>query len=108
LIEWIGAGATLAGAGPDFGDRLPAVFRQAGLSHPQAAAVSIAGDADSPLLAYWVQTVRSLAPLLVARGTASAEVVALDGYLEELTGQARRLGAMLYIQELAAAWAHVP
>jgi hypothetical protein len=55
LIEWISAGATLAGAGADFGDRLPAVFRRAGLSHPQA----------------------------------------------------RRLGAMLYIQELAAAWAHV-
>jgi hypothetical protein len=37
-----------------------------------------------------------------------AEEVARDGYLEELTGQARRLGAMPYIQELAAAWAHVP
>jgi SAM-dependent methyltransferase len=108
LIEWISAGATLAGAGPDFGDRLPAVFRRAGLSHPQAAAVSITGDADSPVPAYWVQTVRSLAPLLVARGTATAEELARDGYLEELTGQARRLGAMLYIQELAAAWAHVP
>jgi 3-hydroxy-9,10-secoandrosta-1,3,5(10)-triene-9,17-dione monooxygenase len=47
LIEWIRAGATQAGAGPDFGDRLPAVFSRAGLSHPQAAAVSIAGDADS-------------------------------------------------------------
>jgi hypothetical protein len=107
-IEWISAGATLAGAGPDIGDRLPVIFRRAGLPHPQAVAVSIAGDADSPVPAYWVQTVRSLAPLLVARGTATAEEVARDGYLEELTAQARRLGAMLYIQELAAAWAHVP
>jgi hypothetical protein len=38
-----------------------------------------------------VQTARSLAPLLVARGTGTAKEVARDGYLEELTGQARRL-----------------
>ena len=108
LTEWIGTGATLAGGGPDFGDQLPAVFRRAGLPHPQAAAVSIAGDADSPVPSYQVQTVRSLAPLIVARGTATAEELTRDGYLEELTGQARRLEAMLYIQELAAAWARVP
>jgi hypothetical protein len=71
-------------------------------------AVSIAGDADSPIPSYLVQTIRSLAPLIVARGTATAEEVARDGYLEELAEQARQLAAMLYIQELAAAWAHVP
>jgi hypothetical protein len=52
-----------------------------------------------------VQTIRSLAPLIVAQGTATAEEVAQGGYLEELTEQARRLEAMLYIQDLAAAWA---
>lgn len=108
LTEWVGAGTTLAGGGPDFGDRLPAVFRRAGLPHPQAVAVSIAGDADSPVPSYQVQTARSLAPLIVARGAATAEEVAPDGYLEELTEQARQLEAMLYIQELAAAWARVP
>ena len=107
-IKWSSAGLAQAGADPDFGDRLPAVFRSAGLPHPQAVAISIAGDADSPIPAYLAQTIRSLAPLIVARGTATAEQVARDSDLEDLTEQARRLDAMLYIQELAAAWAHVP
>ena len=97
-----------SGANPDFGDQLPAVFRRAGLPHPQAVTISIAGDADSPVLSYLVQAIRSLAPLIVARGTATHEQVARDGYLEELIERARQLEAMLHIQELLAAWAHVP
>jgi 2-polyprenyl-3-methyl-5-hydroxy-6-metoxy-1,4-benzoquinol methylase len=108
LIECCSAGMAQSGADPDFGDRLPAVFRRAGLPHPQAVAISIAGNAHSPIPSYLVQTLRSLAPLIVARGTATAEEVTRDGYLEELIEQARRLEAMLYIQELAAAWARVP
>jgi SAM-dependent methyltransferase len=106
-IEWSSAGMAQSGADPDFGDQLPAVFRRAGLPHPQAVAISIAGDADSLVPSYLVQTIRSLAPLIVARGTATAEEVARDGYLQELTEQTRQLAAMLYIQELAAAWAYV-
>lgn len=44
LTEWISACATLAGVGPDFGDRLPAVFRRAGLPHPSRSA----GPATTP------------------------------------------------------------
>ncbi|MCW2896742.1 MAG: hypothetical protein JWO75_6231 [Actinomycetia bacterium] len=57
-------------------------------------AISIAGDADSPIPSYLVQTIRSLAPLIVARGTATAEEVARDGYLQALTEQTRALAAM--------------
>jgi SAM-dependent methyltransferase len=108
FIEWGAAGLAQAGADPDSGDRLPAAFRRAGLPHPRAVAVSIAGDADSPLPSWMVNSILSMAPLIVARGAATAEEVARDGYLEELTEQARQLEAMLYIPELAAAWARVP
>jgi hypothetical protein len=107
-IEWSSAGIAQSGADPDFGDQLPAVFRRAGLPHPHAAAISIAGDAGSPIPSYLVQTIRSLAPLIVERGTATAEEVAQGCYLAELIEQASQLGAMLYVPELAAGWAHVP
>jgi hypothetical protein len=93
-----------AGVDPEFGDSLPGVFQRAGLAHPGFAAVRIGGDADSLLPEYLTQTMRSLAPLAIAAGAATAEEIA-QYTAETLAAQARERQAMLYPQELACAWA---
>lgn len=103
-VGWARAALRQAGVDPEFGDSLPGVFRRAGLPHPEFAAVRIAGDADSLVPDYITQTMRSMAPLAVAAGTATAEEIA-QYTPEALAALARDRQAMLYIQELACAWA---
>jgi SAM-dependent methyltransferase len=107
-IEWLTAGLAQAARNADIGDQLPAVFRRAGLSRPQIAAVSITGDADSEIPAYVAQTLASLAPLIVARGAATEEEVTQSLFLDALVRQMRERDALIYLWELVTVWARVP
>lgn len=107
MMGWTMAGLTHAGRLVDAGDRLPVIFRSAGLPTPALAAVSVAGDADSPAPDFVLRAVRSLAPLTVASGAAKAGDIEGLG-LESVIAQARERQAMLYIPELVAAWVTMP
>ena len=75
-VGWVLAALSQAGLDPEFGDSLPGLFRRAGLLHPGFAAVRIAGDADSLLPEYLTQTMKSMAPLAIAAGAATADEIA--------------------------------
>jgi hypothetical protein len=96
-----------AGVDPEFGDSLPAVFQRAGLPHPGFAAIRIAGDADSLLPEYVMQTIKSLGPMAIAAGAAAAHEIARYT-AEVLAAQTRERQAMIHLQELACAWARRP
>ncbi len=105
--EWGRAALRQAGVDPEFGDSLPAIFQQAGLPHPGFVAIRIAGDSDSLLPEYLTQTIKSLGPMAVAAGAATAEEIARYT-TEALAAQTRERQAMIHLQELACAWARRP
>jgi SAM-dependent methyltransferase len=106
-VEWGRAALRQAGVDPEFGDSLPAVFQRAGLPHPGFAAIRIAGDADSLLPEYVVQTIKSLGPMAIAAGATTADEIARYT-TEVLAAQTRERQAMIHLQELACAWARRP
>ncbi|HEY1704030.1 MAG TPA: class I SAM-dependent methyltransferase [Trebonia sp.] len=105
-VRWVSAALRQAGGDPEFGDSMPALFRDAGLTDPGFAAVRIAGDADSLLPEYLTQTARSLSPLIVAAGAATAAEIARDS-AQALAAQARERQAMLFSQDLVSVWARL-
>jgi SAM-dependent methyltransferase len=106
-VEWGRAALRQAGADPEFGDSLPAIFQGAGLPHPGFAAIRIAGDADSLLPEYLTQTMKSLGPMAIAAGAATADEI--EHYTTAaLVAQTRERQAMIHLQELACAWARRP
>jgi SAM-dependent methyltransferase len=106
-VEWGRAALRQAGVDPEFGDSLPAVFQRAGRPHPGFAAIRIAGDADSLLPEYVVQTIKSLGPMAIAAGAATADEIA-HYTAEALAAQTRERQAMIHLQELACAFARRP
>jgi SAM-dependent methyltransferase len=106
-VEWGRAALRQAGADPEFGDSLPAIFQRAGIPHPGFAAIRIAGDADSLLPEYVTQTMKSLGPMAIAAGAATADEIA-HYTTEALAAQTRERQAMIHLQELACAWGRRP
>jgi SAM-dependent methyltransferase len=104
IVGWVSAALRQAGVDPEFGDSLPGVFQRAGLAHPGFAAVRVAGDADRLLPEYCTQGLKSLAPLAIAAGAATADEIA-QCTTEALAAQIRERQAMLHVYELACAWA---
>lgn len=95
-----------AGIDVRFGLRLPRVFRAAGLSFPhmlQMARVECRPDGAG--YAYTEQTVRSILPLMLQTGVATAEEIDVDTLAARIRDDVVAHEAALVLPPLVAAWA---
>jgi SAM-dependent methyltransferase len=106
--DWTMAGLRLGGADPDMGDRLPEVFRAAGLvDFAMASATPLLG-AETALPKVGALAASAVAPLLVQAGVVAEGEIDADRLADEVIAQARAVHAMLYYVQLNAAWASLP
>jgi ubiquinone/menaquinone biosynthesis C-methylase UbiE len=104
--RWIWAALRQSGADAAMGLKLPAVFRQAGLSLPQlSVSAAVAADADSPAYENAAEAMRSLLPRMEEFGIASAREVEIDTLAERLRAEARRLDGIFVYPATIGAWA---
>lgn len=85
VFRWITAAFRAAGADPVMGLKLYDTFRAAGLPDPELESVRLLGGGpDSAIYAQGAMVVRSLLPLILAHGIATADEVVIDTLEERL------------------------
>ena len=90
------------------GDRLFQTFREAGLSNPRLCLMSyIGGGLEWDGYAYAAATVRSLLPLILKAGLASADEIGIDTLEERLRTETEAANGVIRLPELISAWASV-
>jgi SAM-dependent methyltransferase len=104
--EWVQSAVERAGAEELMGYKLAAAFDCAGLPTSQLWLESplICGP-DLTWYTYIADTVRSLLPLIVASGSATAEEVDVDTLAERLRAETLALGGVAKAPDLVSAWA---
>ena len=89
LFRWLEAAFRAAGADPVMGLKLYATFRAAGLPEPELETVRIlGGGSDADIYAQGAMVVRSLLPVILAHGIATADEVGIDTLEERLRAEA--------------------
>jgi SAM-dependent methyltransferase len=107
--HWILEAGRRAGLPLRIGLDMYTVFLNTGLATPQMGCEAVIGaGADWPGYEYWAETVRSLLPLILRFGIASAEEVAIDTLAERLRAEAVSQRAVVRGPDLVSAWAHKP
>jgi SAM-dependent methyltransferase len=106
VTEWLVAAFERAGAEPDMGLKLDAVFRAAGLPRPQthAAARLIAGE-DSAGYAVFAGVTRSLLPAIERFGIATAAEVDIDTLADRMREATVAADACWLSPVMVGAWA---
>ena len=105
---WIIGVYRAIGSDPDVGEQVASILGNAGLSVEGAAAAGLAGTAGSVIPEYWVATLRSILPMVLAHGQATEAEVDIDTVAERITRELEEAGAILWLPEMAATWARVP
>jgi SAM-dependent methyltransferase len=96
------------GLDPSFAATLPSLFRQAGLGAPQLALGAPVGGADhTELLAFVVETLRSLLPAREKLGLVSDDFADPDALLPRLRGEVAAAGAVVTTPALITAWSRL-
>jgi ubiquinone/menaquinone biosynthesis C-methylase UbiE len=96
---------TAMGLDPTFAATMPTLFRQAGLSTPQLVLGAPIGDAEhTELLAYVVETLRSLLPARERLGLDTADP---DALLPRLREEVAAAGAVVTTPAMITAWSRV-
>lgn len=108
IRDWIMGVYRATGSDPDLGERVASILGEAGLTVEGAAAAGLAGTAGSVMPEYWTATLRSLLPMVLAHGQATEAEVDIDTVAERITRELEAAGAVLWLPEMAAAWARVP
>ena len=106
-VEWICAALSAGGRVPDTGERLFAIFREAGLPTPEMA-VAVPAREDPAGCEYFAATLASVLPLLEKAGIATRDEIDPDTLGQRLWTRLRASGAVLILPELAGAWVRVP
>lgn len=79
MFRWMVAAFRAAGADPQMGMKLYSTFREAGLPAPELETVRfLSGGPDSVLYAQGAMVLRSLLPVILAHGIATAEEIDID------------------------------
>ena len=73
-----------------------------------AAAAGLAGAAGSVISEYWVATLRSILPMVLAHGQATEAEVDIDTVAERITRELEEAGSILWLPEMVATWARIP
>jgi ubiquinone/menaquinone biosynthesis C-methylase UbiE len=109
LFGWIDGAFRYAGAETRMADRLFRTYRDAGLANPKLNLMSyIGGGQEWDGYAYAAATVRSLMPLILKAGLASADEIGIDTLEERLRTEAVAANGVIRLPELINAWALVP
>jgi 2-polyprenyl-3-methyl-5-hydroxy-6-metoxy-1,4-benzoquinol methylase len=99
---------TAMGLDPTFAATMPTLFRQAGLNSPQLVLGAPIGDAEhTELLAFVVETLRSLLPAREKLGLAAGYCADPDELLPRLREEVAAAGAVVTTPALITAWARV-
>jgi len=105
-LGWVIQAFTAAGASPRIGARLAMILRGAGLQNVSTFGIQAyvpPQDAGAALLA---GVVRSLAPVIVTRGIATAEQVGLETLEQRIAAELKRADAVFLPPTVVGAWAH--
>jgi SAM-dependent methyltransferase len=106
--DWIIGVYRAIGSDPDVGERVTSILAEAGLSVEGAAAAGLAGTAGSVIPEYWVATLRSILPMVLAHRQATEAEVDIDTAAERITRELEEAGSILWLPEMAATWARIP
>jgi SAM-dependent methyltransferase len=105
-IGWIKSAFTAGGVPIDMGRQLPSIFIAAGLPRPRLiAAQRVESGGDTFAYNYICSTVRSLLPLIVRHGIATADDIGIDSLADRLCNEAANADTVVYMPRLVAAWA---
>ncbi|HEU0016653.1 MAG TPA: class I SAM-dependent methyltransferase [Longimicrobium sp.] len=106
---WILDALRAAGADLEAGLKLRSWLLAAGLpSFSLRVSGCVHADADSPVFGRLADTVRSLLPLILATGAATADQVCVESLAARMSAEARRAHARVQAPDLVGAWAPVP
>lgn len=114
LPLWRAAGDTIIGTftglglDPTFAAKLPTLFRRAGLAAPRLALGAPAGGADdTELMAFVVETLRSMLPAAAKLGLVTDDFVDPDALLPRLREEVANAGAVVTTPAPISAWSRV-
>ncbi|HET7289279.1 MAG TPA: class I SAM-dependent methyltransferase [Thermodesulfobacteriota bacterium] len=108
---WLYAAMEKAGTEMQMGFKLLPVFRAAGLPEPVMHMDAFVGGAASAGLDWFVSTIRSLVPMMVKHGVASAEEVGIDTLRERIIAEAAGSDALDWVgmsNTWISAWTRKP
>jgi len=109
LSAWTRAAATHAGLNQAQGYDLRSVFIQAGLPEPQMQLdSSVGGGPDWEGYEYLEATLRSMLPLVICSGEATAEEIDIDTVAARLRNEAIANDAVIKGPDMVSAWARKP
>ena len=104
-LQWVEQAFVASGASPRIGARLTSILRQTGLHDINSLGVQAYFQPDNPMAASLLAgVVRSLAPVIVQRGIATADQVDVDTIEDRLARELQRLNAVLLPPTVAGAW----
>jgi len=104
-LQWVEQAFVASGASPRIGARLASILRQTGLHDVNSLGVQAYLQPDNPMAASLLAgVVRSLAPVIVQRGIATADQIDVHTIEDRLARELQRLNAVLLPPTVAGAW----
>lgn len=109
MWSWMCRAARAARLEPAMGYRLPQLFRAAGLVGTSLQLTAMVGHGpDDEVYDFVAASLRSMLPLIVATGVATAEEVDIDTFAERLRASALDADATIKYPDLVGGWARKP
>lgn len=109
VFRWIEAAFRAAGADPVMGLKLYATFRAAGLPEPELETVRLMGGGpESAIYAQGTMVVRSLLPVILANGIATADEIDIDTLEERLRADVVACSGIVSMPMHIGARTHLP
>jgi len=104
-LSWVMQAFTVAGASPRIGARIAMILRAAGLQDVTTFGVQAYLPPDDPAAAVLLGgVVRSLAPVITARGIATAEQIGVETLEQRIADELKQADAVLLLPTVAGAW----
>ena len=104
-LQWVERAFVAAGASPRIGGRLATILRRAGLRDVNTLGVQAYLQPDNPMAADLLGgVVRSLAPVMVQRGIATAEQVDVQTIEARIASELQRASAVMMPPTVVGAW----
>jgi SAM-dependent methyltransferase len=109
LWAWIQAVVRGIGLDPATGYHLRSIFLDAGLPEPEMnVCAPLGGGPDFPGYDYGAETLRSMLPLILKLGIATADEVDIDTMAQRLRAEIVGSGGVLKTPDLVGAWTRKP
>ena len=104
-LGWVIQAFTVAGASPRIGARLAMILREAGLQNVSTFGVQAYVPPQDPAAAALLAgVVRSLSPVITARGIATEEQVGVETLEQRIAAELKRADAVFLLPTVVGAW----